>query len=183
MKSILAFAGSYSSNSINQMLVTYAANLAQTTKVNIILLRQYPLPIYSWDLEQEGFPSELLALRKLFDQADGFLIAVPEYNSSMPAAFKNTIDWISRLEGKPLQDKPVLLLSASSGARGGASVQQHLLRVLPFWGAKLTGSFSLPRFKDNFADNQLTGEYLQGLQAAVAALENATDLDLPASDS
>jgi len=175
MKTILAFAGSYSSNSINQKLVTYAASLAKSTAVNIIWMRQFPLPLYSWDLEQQGFPSELLALRKLFDNADGFLIAVPEYNSSIPAAFKNTIDWISRLEGKPFQDKPVLLLSTSNGGRGGASVQQHLLRVLPFWGAKVTGNFSLPRFTDNFVNDQLTGDYLHNLQAAVASLEQALD--------
>lgn len=102
---------------------------------------------------EQGIPEQIRALRKLFDEADAFIISSPEYNGSLPAGFKNTLDWVSRIDGKIFQDKPVLLMSTSPGGRGGKSVLDHLTKVMPFWGAKIVGSFSLPKFNENFSDN------------------------------
>lgn len=173
MKTVLAFSGSLSSNSINQKLIAYSAPLLTGVEVRVISLRDFALPLYSRDVENEGIPSDVTRLRSLFDAADGFLLSVPEYNSSLPAAFKNTVDWLSRLEGKPFQDKPVLLMSATPGGRGGASVQQHLLRVLPFWGAKVAGHFSLPKFNDNFVEGELDSTFHTPLMDALLALRDA----------
>jgi len=181
MKVILAFSGSLSSDSINHQLIEYAAPLLEGLDVRTISLRDYPMPLYSRDIEREGIPETVKQFRALFDAADGFLISVPEYNSSIPAGFKNAVDWLSRTGGKPFQDKPVLLMSATPGGRGGASVQEHLLRVMPFWGAKVVGSFSLPKSGENFKDNSLETplqyELLDGLRllsSAVLERDNTT---------
>ncbi len=173
MKTILAFSGSLSSGSINHQLVACAVRELEGLEVRLISLRDFPMPLYSRDLEQEGIPAPVRELRALFDAADGFVIAVPEYNSSVPAGFKNAIDWLSRTGGKTFQDKPLLLLSTSPGGRGGASVQEHLLRVLPFWGAQVVGSFSLPRFNENFVDGKLNEAYQGPLREALALLQVA----------
>lgn len=173
MKTVLAFSGSLSSDSINHLLIEHAASMMVDVDVRIISLRDFPMPLYSRDIEQEGIPSKAKELRALFDAAHGFLISVPEYNSSMPAGFKNAIDWISRTGGKTFQDKPVLLMSTSPGGRGGASVQEHLLRVMPFWGARVVGSFSLPKFNENFVDGKLVDEFRTTLADALKTLHES----------
>jgi len=175
MKTILAFSGSLSSDSINHRLIEFAAPLLNGLDVQTVSLRDFAMPLYSRDIEQEGVPEKVKELRALFDAADGFLISVPEYNSSIPAGFKNAVDWLSRTGGKPFQDKPVLLMSATPGGRGGASVQEHLLKVMPFWGANVVGSFSLPKFGENYIEGTLEtalhDELLSGLRLLSSAVQ------------
>lgn len=124
---ILAFAGSLRSGSYNKQLVQFAAEraLQAGAEVTVIDLRDYRLPIYDADLEQEnGIPANAQQLKELFRQHDGLILACPEYNSSITAVLKNTIDWVSRPEeGRPPLDcfdsKVALLLAASPGRLGG----------------------------------------------------------------
>ena len=177
MKKILAFSGSYSQDSINHKLAEYAGGLMNNVDMSIINLSDYESPFYSKEVESEnGIPSSIKALRLLFNNADGFILSTPEYNGSIPAGLKNTLDWVSRMEGKIFQDKPVLLMATSPGARGGLSVLNHLSAVMPFWGAKLVGPFSLPKFGENFIDGEMNSEFknelnkmLEGLNSSVYA--------------
>lgn len=172
MKTALVFSGSFSSDSINHKLVSYTVDLAANTETKVIRLSEYQAPIYTKEDENEnGIPEPIQALRKLFDEADGFIISSPEYNSSLPAGFKNTMDWLSRMEGSIFQEKPVLLMSASPGGRGGKSVLDHLSSVIPFWGAKLVGPFSLPKFYDNFTEKGLSSELDRELKKLVTDFE------------
>src|SRR5438128_1846133 len=96
---ILAFAGSLRNDSYNKKLVQIAAASARRAgaEVTCIDLKDYPLPIYDGDIEAaSGIPENGQKLKKLFLEHDGLLIAAPEYNSSISAALKNTIDWVSR---------------------------------------------------------------------------------------
>lgn len=125
---ILAFAGSLRTGSYNKKLVKIAIKGAQEAgaEVTHIDLKDYPLPIYDQDIEDStGLPENALKLKELFVAHDGFLISCPEYNSSLSAAFKNTIDWVSR-PANPKEvylcgfiDKVVVLMSASPGNLGG----------------------------------------------------------------
>jgi len=160
MKKILAFSGSNSSKSINEILVRAAAEKISDHTVDVINLTDYPLPIYSIDIEEsEGFPSEAKAFKSLLSEYDAFVIASPEHNGSMPAVFKNTIDWVSRLSNQddPIfgGDKPVQLLSTSPGPTGGATNLQNLSNLIPWWGGKISGTFSLGSFYDNYVEGQL----------------------------
>jgi chromate reductase len=124
---ILAFAGSLRAGSYNKTLVKIAANAATEAgaAVTLIDLRDFALPVFDEDLEAaEGLPENALALKALFIDAQGLLLSLPEYNSSLTAVFKNTIDWVSRPapNEKPMaafDGKVVTLLSASPGALGG----------------------------------------------------------------
>ena len=80
---ILAFSGSLKAESLNQKLVREAAAIAadRGADVTVRSLRDYPLPLFNEELEQEDIP-EVTALRELFSQADALLIASPEYNGS-----------------------------------------------------------------------------------------------------
>ena len=92
MKKLLAFSGSSSSKSINQQLVIHVTSFVKNNKVTVIDLRDYPLPLFSIDIEEnEGIPENAKKLKQLFDKHDGFIIALPEHNTSMTAFFKNMI--------------------------------------------------------------------------------------------
>jgi NAD(P)H-dependent FMN reductase len=132
---ILAFAGSLRKDSLNKKLIKIAAAGAQQAEAEVTLidLKDYPLPLYDQDIEDlQGLPENALKLKKLMVQHDGFLIASPEYNSSIPAVLKNVIDWTSRKaeENEPFLscffEKPVALLSASPGQLGGMRGLVHV---------------------------------------------------------
>lgn len=136
MKKILAFAGSNSSTSANRKLIEHALSKTAGHTVTLIDLRDYDAPIFSEDLEKEsGVPESIQKLKDVFDGHDAFMIASPEHNGMMPAFFKNIMDWLSRTGGKIFQDKPVLLMSASPGPRGGQTNLGNMKTLFPHWGA------------------------------------------------
>ena len=176
MKKILAFAGSNSSKSINTTLLKHAASLVEQHEVSVIDLRAFDTPIYSMDLEEDrGVPEPTKRLRALFDEHDAFMIASPEHNGMMPAFFKNTMDWLSRLEGKLFQGKPVLLMSASPGPRGGRTNLANMKSVFPHWGAAAVfADFHVGNFHQTFDVQKqafASDEDARRLQNEIAAYE------------
>lgn len=135
---ILAFAGSTRRDSFNKRLVKIAVQGARAAgaEVTLIDLKEFPLPIFDQDLEAEsGAPENARQLKQLFVEHDGLLIASPEYNSSITAVLKNTIDWVSR----PAPNEPPLvaftgkvatLMAASPGGLGGLRGLVHLRAIL-----------------------------------------------------
>ena len=138
MPRILAFAGSLRRESFNKKLVSIAAHGARQAgaEVTLIDLKDFPLPVFDQDLEAEqGMPENGKKLKKLFIDHNGLLIASPEYNSSITAVLKNTIDWVSRpAPGEPplvaFRGKVASLMSASPGALGGLRGLVHVRSIL-----------------------------------------------------
>lgn len=124
---ILAFAGSARRDSFNKKLVRVAAGGARAAgaEVTIIDLADFPMPIFDEDLEaREGMPPHAKRFKELLKAHHGLLIASPEYNSSITALLKNSIDWASRPEPGDnglvaFAGKVAGLMSASPGALGG----------------------------------------------------------------
>lgn len=161
MKKILAFGGSSSRNSINKQLAVYAANLFENTSIEILDLNDYDMPVFSVDREKENGIHPLA--QDFYDKmgrADFIVLSLAEHNGAYSAAFKNILDWASRINAKTFQQKPMLLLATSPGARGGASVLDIASKRFPFQGADLKGSFSLPSFHDNFKDGKIVNSEL-----------------------
>ncbi len=135
---ILAFAGSARGNSYNKHLVGIAARGAEQAgaQVTALDLRDYPLPVFDEDLERDqGPPAHAVALKALFIEHHGLLIAAPEYNSSITPLLKNTIDWVSRKTGDEpalaaYRGKTAALMSASPGALGGLRGLVHVRAIL-----------------------------------------------------
>jgi chromate reductase len=100
-------------------------------------LPRLDLPLYDGDVEAAGIPESVIALGESIAESHALAIVTPEYNHSIPGVLKNAIDWISRLKSRPLQEKPVALISGSPGARGGANVQDHLRPVLSLLRARV----------------------------------------------
>ncbi|HCU24062.1 MAG TPA: NADPH-dependent FMN reductase [Deltaproteobacteria bacterium] len=159
---ILAFAGSTRSGSFNKKLLNVAVQGARSAgaEVTLIALRDLALPLYDGDLEaSQGLPKGARELKSLMIAHAGFLIAAPEYNSSISGVLKNAIDWASRPEPNepPLvafADKFAGLMSASPGALGGlrglATVQSILHNIGVY---VLPHQVGLPRAHEAFDPN------------------------------
>ena len=150
-KKLLAFGASNSSTSINKQLAKYAAGLFKNAQVDLLDLNDYEMPIYSYDREKkDGFPQLANDFYKKIGEADFILISFAEHNGAYSTAFKNIFDWMSRINGKTFQEKPMLLLATSPGARGGASVLEIASNRFPRQAGIVKGTFSLPSFNENF---------------------------------
>ncbi len=161
MKKIIAFGGSSSKNSINKQLAVYAANLFQNVEIEVLDLNDYDMPVFSVDREKEnGIHPLAQDFYAKIGSADFIVLSLAEHNGAYSSAFKNTLDWASRIDAKTFQQKPMLLLATSPGARGGGSVLDIATKRFPFQGAEVKGSFSLPSFYDNFKDGKITNKIL-----------------------
>lgn len=156
---ILAFAGSTRKDSFNKKLLRIAVQGAQAAgaEVTVVDLRDLPLPLYDGDLEAEqGLPENAKKLKDLMKGNDGFLIAAPEYNSSISGVLKNAIDWASRAEPNeaPLacfSEKAAALLSASPGALAGLRGLSALHSILHNIGVHvLPVQLGIPRAHEAF---------------------------------
>ena len=174
MKNILAFAGSNSSTSINQKLVDYVSAQIHEHQVKVLKLTNYIMPMYSEDEEKNGFPGMGLGLKVEIADADALIIAVNEHNGSWSAFFKNTIDWLSRIDRNFLEGKKILLMSTSPGKRGGLSALEYAKNLLPRFGGEIVESFSFPSFYENFSieENKIVNETLYlGLNEVLSTFE------------
>ena len=87
------------------------------------------IPMFNMDVRDEiGYPEPVAQLRRKLQDADGLLIASPEYNNSLTGVLKNTVDWLSTGADSPLDRKPTAILGA--GGRLGTAKSQAALRIV-----------------------------------------------------
>jgi NAD(P)H-dependent FMN reductase len=81
-------------------------------------------------------PQHAVNLKRMIGAHHGVLIVTPEYNSSVPALVKNTIDWISRVQdphevrGQVFYDRVFAIASASGNRLGGTRALAALRLIL-----------------------------------------------------
>ncbi len=181
MKNILLFAASNNPESINGRLISHTAGLFKEHTTNVLHLQDYPLPIYSPVIETEqGIPENILLLKKQLQQHDALVISVAEHNQSVTAAFKNTLDWLSRSDkdyNNLLSGKTILLISTSPAPGGGKNALTHAATFLKIFGANIIGNISLVSFYQNaaFTDENFEikdNAFSDALTKYVAQLEN-----------
>ncbi len=119
--SFLVFSASLRAGSLNTTLAKLAASSIEKLggTVDLGAMSAFDTPSYSQDAQAQGFPPGATELRRRLEANDGFVIASPEYNGSMPGLLKNAIDWVSRFRPQPFNDRHALLLSASPSMAGG----------------------------------------------------------------
>jgi chromate reductase, NAD(P)H dehydrogenase (quinone) len=154
MKNVLLFAASNNPESINGELIKYTASLFKKHKTNVLRLHDYPLPVYSPLTETEqGIPKNAMLFKDQILRHDAFVISVAEHNRSVTAAFKNTLDWLSRTDkdySNLLSEKTILLMSTSPSAGGARTALANAETMLRAFGATLfTGTISLANYFEN----------------------------------
>jgi len=136
---ILVIPGSLRSGSLNAKLAAAAAyEFAQAgVEVTRISLGDFPLPIYDGDLQtRSGVPKHAINLKRMIGTHHGVLIVTPEYNSSVPALVKNTIDWVSRVQdaqetrGQVFRERAFAIAAASESRLGGTRSLAALRLIL-----------------------------------------------------
>jgi chromate reductase, NAD(P)H dehydrogenase (quinone) len=118
----LVFSASLRRGSLNSRLAALAANVidANGGEAELASMQDFDSPSYDADVqESEGFPAGADDFRERLTASDGFVVCSPEYNASMPGALKNMIDWVSRYQPQPFNEKHGLLMSASPSMSGG----------------------------------------------------------------
>ncbi|MEJ1130870.1 NADPH-dependent FMN reductase [Variovorax sp. CCNWLW225] len=131
---ILGLSGSLRAGSYNTLALKAAQKLAPAGVV-VEIATIGDIPMYNDDQRAQGEPAAVAALKEKVRQADGVLIATPEYNFSIPGVLKNTLDWMSRPPEPPFIGKIVGIIGASPGPVGTARVQYDLRKVMVFMDA------------------------------------------------
>ena len=161
MKNIITIGGSNSKTSITKQLAEYVGGLVEGVNLTKIDLNDYKMPLYSVDEEaKNGYPENAKKLNAEFDNADAFVICLAEHNGVYSVAFKNMFDWLTRVENQIWRKKPMLLLTATPGERGGITLLNIALDRFPYLGANIIGSLAFPSFYDNFKEGKVINEEL-----------------------
>ena len=181
MAKLVAFAGSNRRESMNRKALALAVEGARAAgaEVDVVDLRDHPMPIYDAEWHAaNGVPEPMLSLRKKMIEADGLLIASPEYNTSITPLLKNTIDWLSQdVDGQsgtlPFANKVIGLMGASAGAFGTIRALPHVSYILSNLGAFVLPVVAVPRAHELMNDdgtvkNERAAKSLRELGARVA---------------
>lgn len=179
MKKIVAFGASTSRNSINRDFARFAALSFSNCEAEIIDLNDFPVPLFSVDLEREtGIPEKAKEFCHKLREADLVIISLAEHNGSYTAAFKNLFDWMSRYRSNFFEAKNIFLLSTSPGSRAGLNVMEAALKRFPRHGAVIAGHFSLPEFSRNFRNGAGITDSMLSSDFEKVLMQVKTDLDL-----
>ena len=158
---ILAISGSLRRGSHNTMLLRAAGGLLAPEHELVFWDGLRDVPPYDEDVDAKEAPASVTALREAIADADAVLISTPEYNSSIPGALKNALDWASRpIATNVFRNKPVAVVGSSAGMFGAVWAQAELRKVLAAMGARVAEvEVSVGHAADKFdADGNLLDE-------------------------
>jgi chromate reductase, NAD(P)H dehydrogenase (quinone) len=134
---LLGLSGSLRKASYNKAILVALAELV-AGKASLDIFPLNDVPVYDQDADTSTPPASVIALRAAIGDADGVVIASPEYNAGISGAMKNALDWASRPYGKStLTGKPVLTLTSSPASTGGARAQAQLNETLTAIAAQI----------------------------------------------
>lgn len=162
----LVFSASLREQSLNTRLARLAAATIEAGggDVDRASMRDFDAPSYDGDVQDaEGFPPGAEEMRRRIELCDGFVVASPEYNASMPGLLKNALDWVSRFRPQPFNEKSGLLLSASPSMVGGNRGLWALRVPFEHLGARIyPDMFSLAQAHEAFdSEGRLANARLQ----------------------
>lgn len=174
---VLAFCGSDRTGSFNAQLLDRAVAMLEANDITVdrVAAPDHAFPLFSQNIENDtGIPADVHALFERFGAADVVLIAAPEYNGGYSPLYKNTIDWLTRIEMTFLAEKYLGLITASpgpgGGARGASLTRQQLenmrLTVHP-------EDFAVPKAHEALAGDDVDGlaDWVDGFVAAAQKAE------------
>lgn len=152
---VFLLAASLRKDSLNKKLISICKKHLSEHEIAFKELSEFDVPLYNGDIEQnEGIPDNAKKFAHSLKEADKIILAVPEYNYSIPGVFKNLIDWTSRIRPMPFKDLEILIISASPAACGGNRSFWHTKVPLEGCGAFVyPGTFSLSNAHIAFKEN------------------------------
>ena len=181
---ILVIPGSLRTGSLNAKLAAAAAYAFAQADVEVtrISLGDFPLPIYDGDLQNKsGVPKNAVNLKQMMAVHHGILLVTPEYNSSVPALVKNSIDWVSRVQdpnesrGQVFRERAFAIASASEGRLGGTRALAALRLILSACHATVIPNQLALSFADDAYDHMDRLQHAADIKAMRALVRQLID--------
>ncbi len=123
----LAIVGTNAEVSTNRMLLQFMQkHFARKAEIELFEIKAMP-PFE--ESEEAQVPKAVQDFSDRISEADGVIIATPEYDHAIPAVLKSALEWISYTT-QAFTDKPVLIVGASHGTLGSSRAQAHLRQIL-----------------------------------------------------
>ncbi|NHN31265.1 NADPH-dependent FMN reductase [Paenibacillus agricola] len=121
MTKITIISGSNRAQATTTQLCSYLQQVLESKGCLVTLLDLYvmPLPLYSPDVVCED--ANLAILRNSLNEADGIILATPEYHGAPSGVLKNALDFVGSAQ---FSGKVVLSVSSTGGPVGVSSLQQ-----------------------------------------------------------
>ena len=171
---VLAISGSLRRDSLNTRLLRALREEAPEGVEVAIWDGLKEIPPYDADDDGVPGPAAVDAFRRLVRDADAVIFATPEYNSSVPGALKNALDWGSRpLATNVFRNKPAAVIASSAGAFGGVWAAAELRKVLGAMGSRVADvELAVGHAAEKFGNegHLVDDDVRQGLRDALAAL-------------
>lgn len=177
MVTVIGISGSLRRQSLNSALLRAAVGLTPP-HATLEIADIGDIPLYNGDLESEGIPGAVTALKDRIASADGLLVVTPEYNNSIPGVMKNVIDWLSRPPddiARVFHGRPVAVMGASPGPYGTLLSQNawlsvlRTLRMAPWFEGRLAVARASTVFNDKgeLVDEKVRGQLRQFVEGFV----------------
>lgn len=125
---LLGLSGSLRAASVNSVVLRAARLVAPPGVELTVYERLSSVPHFNPDDDCDPLPAEVAMLRAQIGEADGLVIACPEYAHGVPGAFKNALDWL--VSAPEFGGKPVTLINAAARAfHAQASLRETLVTM------------------------------------------------------
>ena len=181
---ILIIPGSLRTGSRNAKLAAAAADAFAQAGVEVtrISLGDFALPIYDGDLQaKSGVPKNAINIKRMMAAHNGVLLVTPEYNSSVPALVKNSIDWVSRVQdpnesrGQVFRERAFAIAAASEGRLGGTRALAALRLILSACHATVIPNQLALSFADEAYDDMDRLKHASDIEALQALVRQLSD--------
>src|SRR4051794_25283138 len=153
---VLGISGSLRRDSHNSALLRHAGELFEAEGAEFEIYEGLrDIPPYDADDDTDDAPEAVSRIRAAVREADAVFFTTPEFNSSIPGALKNALDWVSRpLATNAIRNKPVAVVGASTGMFGAVWAQADLRKVLAAMGARVAeGEVAVGHADTRFDEN------------------------------
>lgn len=176
MKKVIGIIGSLRKDSINRQVFNEYKKLA-AGQFELVEGSISDIPLFNEDAE--SVPEAVLALSRLIKESNGVIFFSPEYNYSIPGVLKNAIDWISRSDLQPFDNKPAAIIGASPGNVGTARMQYHLRQVGVYLNLQFINKpeVMIGAVHEKLSDGRLQDEKtIELLKTHIQAFENMPEM-------
>ncbi len=160
---VVALVGSTRKNSTTRKAVDIVTSEIKKhdIEVDIIHFADVKLPIYEGDLDKEHYPTEVKQFIEKMAEADGVILASPEYHGSVSGVLKNALDYVGAREMSGKIAAIVCTAGSKLGAANTVNTLHQICRNLHAWA--LPQSPSIPASYEAFEpDGSLKDDNLQG---------------------